>query len=156
MIGYQFKPIFELLCPKNFSFLGVYSSDEIPKRIKVQTFFIFNTAKSSESGLHWIAIYKSNLHTIEVFDPLGTSDIYIKSILGHLGRKFLFLSYPTQPSTSKLCGEYCIYFIVNRLFNTDQSFQETIDEIFSKNTHKNEKKIIKFIALEIPSHLLDG
>lgn len=156
MIGFQFKPILELLCPKNHAFLGVFSSDEIPLSMKIHSFFIFNTAESFETGRHWIIVWKEDRHSLECYDPLGSTSPYVLNKIGHLGRKLLYLSYPTQPKKSTLCGEYCIYFIVKRLFNVDQSFEECISELFSHNVEKNEKKVKIFIEQNFPTTYLDG
>lgn len=156
MFGFQFKPILELLCTNNHTFLGVFSSDEIPLRMKIHSFFVFNTSESHEIGRHWILVWKEDINTLEFYDPLGSTSDYVISKIGHLGRKFLFLTYPTQPRNSTLCGEYCIYFIVKRLFNVDQPFLEFINEIFCHNVQNNEEKLKKFISQNIPSTYLDG
>ena len=50
------------LCTSLFGkhFLGVFSSDEFPKKIKNNQLFIINTEPSNQKGLHWVAFFKKN------------------------------------------------------------------------------------------------
>ncbi len=52
-----------------------------------------------------------------------------------------------QDETSVLCGQFCIYFIVQRLFNDDLEFAELLNEIFSENVVENEHSVQDFLAL---------
>ena len=54
-------------------FSGVYSSDEIPK-LQTDTYAILNLDTSSESGSHWIAIYKDKSNETYVYDSFGRSN----------------------------------------------------------------------------------
>jgi hypothetical protein len=56
-----------------------------------------------------------------------------------------------QKSTTATCGLFCVYFIVHRALNFDQSLNELMTEIFSLDLEENENKVTKFC-----NHLLES
>ncbi len=43
------------------------------------------------------------------------------------------------------CGDFCIYFIVHRLFNDDLCLVDLLNEIFSKEDVANERVVHEFV-----------
>lgn len=72
-------------------------------------------------GKHWFLVLKIENH-FEVFDSLGTSEEEVKSRLGTSIKKCFFNSSPVQAAASVLCGQFCCYFALVRLYNADLRF----------------------------------
>ncbi|MBM3937186.1 MAG: hypothetical protein FJ333_00830 [Sphingomonadales bacterium] len=54
-------------------FAGIFSADNIPKKIKHKHFIILNTDFKDGPGKHWYVVVR--LHNLlECFDPLGVSE----------------------------------------------------------------------------------
>lgn len=84
----------------------------------------------------------------EVFDSLGCDPNFIKSSLPKYCKFVEYNSSAVQSKTSKLCGEFCLFFIQNRLLNLDLHFEEVCNLLFCDNCEKNEKSVIDFIHNE--------
>ena len=54
-------------------FLGVYSRDNLPNKIKAGT-YVINLDEYSDIGTHWIALYVNN-KTVTYFDSFGIEHI---------------------------------------------------------------------------------
>ncbi len=128
-------------------YLGVFASDQIPlEKIKLRNanFFVLNTDPSSQSGTHWVACFKHAYNSIsflqnnilskpenilEFFDSFGKSPAYYKFsfpqnleiVKGHS---------QLQSNYSSVCGQYCIYFLFQRVCNA-RSFSSIISDLLS-------------------------
>ena len=71
-------------CQNESRFNGVYSSDDLLKRIKDEAYAI-NLDKYADFGTHWIALYEANIGII-CFDSLGVKHVS-KEIEKFLGQK---------------------------------------------------------------------
>ena len=129
-------------------FKGTFASDQVQARCKTlrnRSFLICNTSPSKGPGRHWFLLLKlenhfgeSDVHLVEnpslsravlfpeVFDSLGTSREEVQSRLGTGVTKCFFNSSPVQPADSVLCGQFCLYFALVRLYNADQRFAKVI------------------------------
>lgn len=76
-------------------------------------------------GRHWFLILKLENH-FEVFDSLGISEGDVKSRLGTAVKKCFFNTSPVQAEDSVLCGQFCCYFALVRLFNADLRFAKVV------------------------------
>ena len=63
-------------------FIGVYSRDNLPDKIKGGA-YVVNLDEYSDIGTHWIALYVNN-KTVTYFDSFGVDDIpkEIKKFVG--------------------------------------------------------------------------
>jgi len=129
-------------------FVGVFAFDKLPKTIKPGFFYICNTADSSSSGEHWFAVYRRSTDVVEYFNSLGTSDNEItsfKEFVKYRGvKKLKFNNTRLQSETSENCGEHCIYFIYQRLYNQDIGFNELLNIIYDINPIDNDKRVTLF------------
>ena len=50
-----------------------------------------------------------------------------------------------QSYRSDTCGEFCLYFLVERVLNDDIEFEDLLKEIFTVNLKTNEDRVQKFI-----------
>jgi len=121
---------------------GIYAIDCIPTKIKDGHFFICNTDTSNGPGIHWFCLIRQG-HSIECFDSLGIDQKKKQIILSLPLMKQAFLrelefnTTQLQSSDSILCGEFTLYFLINRFHNQDLSFPNLINEIFDSSQEKN-------------------
>ena len=130
-------------------FDGVYSFDKIPTQIKLHHFIICNTDISSGSGKHWFCVFRSNKKFLECFDSLGVGpekQIFLKSVQFRGIRELNYNESPVQSVTSSACGEFCLFFLFERLHNLNFEFSDLINEIFSQNFERNEHRVREFYS----------
>ena len=124
-------------------FLGCFADDHL-RTLSFQSFpaFLFvNLDKSSQVGSHWICL-RVDRKTIEIFDPLGFNSklwpnkpFYLLNFLHNFSfsRKLIF-SVQIQPTSSFLCGFYCLFYVLMR-----QNFSfRNIQRKFSRKLYKND------------------
>lgn len=87
-------------------------------------------------------VYRNN-DRIELFDCLSPKKKIVK-LLRRYGVRIQSNIYPMMPEKSTLCGEYCLYFAINRFFNPQLDMHEVLKEFFSVNKFKNDKKVNNF------------
>ena len=126
-------------------FMGVFSIDNIPKKIKEQCFFVSNLIKSSEPGSHWISFIKSEPKTFEIFDSLGTNINNLRPYLKLSNNPDIkYNEAAFQTTNSSTCGLFAKMFLIEISFNFELKFNELLVEIFDKNPEINEKIVLKF------------
>lgn len=141
----EFYPILEKFENLKSLFIGTYTADKLPKRIKTYQFAILNTDSSEGGGLHWYCLYKYSSSSLEIFDSLGINTEK-KEFISH---NFKFpnikeVEYNTtqfQKNDSISCGKFVLYFIINRIYNLDHSLKDILEEIFVKDLEENERKV---------------
>lgn len=149
MLGIQLNEFFESLPNFKRFFLGVYSIDTCPKKIPLNHFLICNTDLSSGSGLHWFALFRFSRQDIECFDSLGVNQdkLEVLKSLNFIGvSNLIFNVTQVQANDSASCGQFCLYFLIERLHNLDFSFDELMNELFVSDLNKNEDEVQKFIS----------
>ncbi len=100
---------------------------------------------SSGPGLHWFVLVRREDILYEVFDSLGTSKSFIKSVLKHKAGLCDFNESPLQTQSSTACGEFCLFFILHRYFNEDLDLHDILDEFFTQNLAENEVIVKNFL-----------
>ena len=90
-------------------FIGVYSRDNLPNKIK-DGGYVINLDEYSDIGTHWIALYVNN-ETVTYFDSFGIEHIpkEVKKFISN--RNIISNIYKTQNYDSFMCGYFCIGFI---------------------------------------------
>jgi hypothetical protein len=128
-------------------FIGVFSIDTLPKVIKYRKFCICNTDVQSGNGKHWICFVRTCKNSIELFDSLGIDDEK-KSLISRFCKfkvnEIVFNETQFQANFTSTCGLFVLYFIFERLFNLDFSFDEILNDIFDEDLMKNEEKVTQF------------
>ena len=83
-------------------FIGVYSRDNLPDKIKDGS-YVINLDEYSEIGAHWIALYVNN-NTVTYFDSFGTEHIpkEVKTFIGN--RNIISNIQRIQNYDSIMCG----------------------------------------------------
>ena len=90
-------------------FIGVYSRDTLPNRIKNGA-YIINLEEYSDIGTHSISLYVNN-KTVTYFDSFGIEHIP-KEVKKFIGNKNIITNiYRIQNYDSIMCSFFCIGFI---------------------------------------------
>ena len=119
-------------------FIGVYSRDNLPGRIKNGA-YVINLDEYSDNGTHWIVFHVNN-KTVTYFDSFGIEQIPIevKKFIGN--RNIISNIYRIQNYDSIMCGYFCIGFI-DYIFKGKSLTDYT--NLFSPNKFKkNDDKIL--------------
>ena len=118
-------------------FIGVYSRDNLPDKIKDGA-YVINLDEYSDIGTHWIALYANN-KTVTYFDSFGIENIpkEVKKFLGN--RNVISNIYRKQNYDSIMCGYFCIGFI-DYMFKGKSLTDYT--NLFSPNNFKKNDDII--------------
>jgi hypothetical protein len=127
------------------NFIGVFACDRLPTHIKrFPTSLICNTAPSSDPGRHWVAFYFKDSRNVEYFDSYGRApdNMYFLNFINRNVKHYDYSEKPLQSFHSDLCGEYCIYYLLQRSRNVSQ---RKFLRKFSNNRKLNDEKLVKFI-----------
>ena len=146
MLNIEFEEYFQK-CPAVLPhFLGVYSINTFPKKLKTKTFFITNMSKSHDLGSHWVSKVKSSPNVVEIFDSLGTKYDILKPYLNfHKKPNIIFNDCAFQLPTSTTCGYFAITFCINRCLNFDLKYKEVLAHVFTNDLNKNETIVTDFV-----------
>ena len=90
-------------------FIGVYSRDNLPDKIKDGA-YVINLDEYSDIGTHWIVLYVNN-KTVTYLDSFGIEHIpkEVKKFIDN--RNIISNIYKIQNYDSIMCGYFCIDFI---------------------------------------------
>ena len=91
-------------CQNEPRFIGVYSRDNLPDKIK-DGVYVINLDEYSDIGTHWIALYLNN-KTVTYFEHIPKE---VKKFIGN--RNIISNIYRIQNYDSIMCGCFCIGFI---------------------------------------------
>lgn len=114
MDTYQLKKV--LKADLGSSFAGVYALDIIPKHLNFkEKAMVINTDPQDQPGAHWVCLYLDG-DTIEYFDSYGFPPLYkeIQEFIERNSHHMIYNGRRYQDFTSKVCGEYCVYFLHHR------------------------------------------
>lgn len=122
--------IHEILKRYKGRFLGVFPLDEIPDltRFKTQKALIFNEDPAGKPGTHWMALFlmpRGGEPTVQYFDSYGRPPV-----LKFPGFKVRYNKFRLQSFFSIVCGQFCIYFVHQRL--RGKSFSAIISTLRKK------------------------
>ena len=118
-------------------FIGVYSRDNLPDKIKDGA-YVINIDEYSDIGTHWIALYL-NTKTVTYFDSFGIEHIP-KEIKNFTTNKNIIANiYRVQNYDSIMCGYFCIKFIDYMFMGKSLT---DYNNLFSPNNFKKNDDII--------------
>ena len=118
-------------------FIGVYSRDNLPDKIKDGA-YVVNIDEYSDIGTHWIAFYVNN-KTVIYFGSFGIEHIS-KEVKKLVNNKNILVSiFRIQAYDSVICGYFCIGFI-DYMFMGKSLTNYT--NLFSPNNFKRNDDII--------------
>lgn len=93
-------------------FMGIFTSDKIPKNIKIGYMIIVNLDSSGQSGSHWVAVCKDKKGTIWVYDSFGRSIHKILPDIYNKRRKIKSTERDLEQDIEESnCGARCLAFL---------------------------------------------
>ena len=116
-------------------FIGVYSRDNIPDKIKDGA-YVINLDEYSDIGTHWVALYVNN-KTLTYFDSFGKE---VKKFIGN--RNIISNIYRIQNYDSIMYGYFLIGFI-DYMFK-GKSLTDYINLFSPNNCKKNDDIILNY------------
>ena len=118
-------------------FIGVYSRDNLPDKIKDGA-YVINVDEYSDIGTHWIALYVNN-KTVTYFDSFGIEHISkeVKKIFNN--KNIIANIFRIQACDSVMCGYFCIGFIDYMFMGKSLT---NFTNLFSSNNFKRNDDII--------------
>lgn len=144
MLASEFDIVLEHYPFLKQKFSGCFSSDNIPKSLKLGHFIICNTDSSFGEGKHWYCFSRIVKEEIECFDSLGITGekyLFLKNCSFGGVKKLIFNKTAFQKDDSTSCGKFVIYYIFERFFNQDIDFHTLLEEIFVKDLNINEQRV---------------
>ena len=118
-------------------FIGVYSRDNLPNKIKDGA-YVINLDEYSDIGTHWIALYKNN-KTVTCFDSFGVEHMP-KEIKKFTNNKNIIANiFRIQAYGSVMRGYFCIGFIDYMFMGKSLT---DYNNLFSPNNFKKNDDII--------------
>lgn len=125
-------------------FQGVFSSDQLPKRVfRRPAIIIANTDPSYKSGQHWIAFYFHDFKTAEYFDSYGQQPLNSEFLkfLNCNSKKITINKQQIQGYFSDTCGHYCLLYSLYKSKN--KSMKLFVNQFKSTDYNFNDKKVVK-------------
>ena len=120
-----------------------FHSQKSPFRIVV-----IKTSYFTVLFIYTLTYFNIKREAIEVFDSLGVNEEKLNNIKQYFKfRGIKTLEYNEskfQSETSESCGLFVIYFLIERLYNLDLTFDDILEDIFDINSALNEDKVIRF------------
>ena len=87
---------------------------------------------------------KSHFSLPIAFSVLGAKESFIEKLKKY-DSIVKFNNSPVQAPFSDKCGQFCIAFLLMRIFNIDQTFGESLNSLFSADLEQNEIRVLDFI-----------
>ena len=122
-------------CQNEPRFIGVYSRDNLPDKIKDGA-YVINLDEYSDIGTHWIALYLNN-KTVTYFEHIPKE---VKKFIGN--RNIISNIYRIQNYDSIMCGCFCIGFI-DYMFK-GKSLTDYTNPFSPNNFKKNDDIILNY------------
>ena len=129
-------------------FRGVCTIASIPD-LEEHQFVIFNLSPSPP-GSHWAylclrAIDENQKKHYELIDSLGVDE---KTITSNFPADSFYIYNKTalQPTDSKKCGLYCVYYAALKAENEDLDFYDLTRLAFTKSVSINDARVTEFFT----------
>ena len=123
-------------------FLGVFSSDTLPPRVRSPGCLICNTAPSTMPGEHWIAMFFTTNET-EYFCSFGRPpNNAIADYMKSLGKPIRRSGKVMQSAETTACGQFTIFFLHLRCRGVPY---ETLVKAFANNRLVNSRLSTMFV-----------
>ena len=115
MDEHELETIGKRLLPKKY-FLGVFSLDSLPQRLKGHQMCIVHRTQPNGVG-HWFSIFKQSKRIIELFDSLIAPQDVRDTISQHFDCHVYSNNQRYQMPGTDTCGIFSLYFLFHRFLN---------------------------------------
>ena len=125
-------------------FRGVFSRDNLPKRIRKEECGIINLDDFSGPGTHWVCWRNGSDEDIcEYFDSFGLPmPTEVMEYLIKSGKTLFYSPDEIQERSSVLCGYWCLYYLFERQ-NGKNIFEVLHNPAFNPNNQMVNYEFIK-------------
>ncbi len=120
--------------------IPIVTMDDLPPVRVRPSFLLVNTDTSLGRGKHWIVLHFPKQPPDELFDPLGRSTSYYR--LERYLKNGRTVLDPIQSRRSRLCGLFCLYYIILRIGG--HSLEDVERRFFSENLDRNDRLLKDF------------
>ena len=131
------------------TYVGCYAADDLIS-LSFNTWpwaLVTNISPARESGLHWVAFYSSAAGHLEFFDSYGQSaaEVYgfTDFVEKHGYKRYACSTSILQSSSSAVCGQFCIYFIVLRC--DGNNLADILATFYQKQPGLNDNLVVRFV-----------
>ncbi|EFP00494.1 hypothetical protein CRE_21804 [Caenorhabditis remanei] len=130
------------------SFCGVFPSDHHPVITRLPCSFIWNTAPSSDSGEHWVALWIDDRNFAHFMDSSGSEPQkgFLDFFSKNCGKWKKTFGKPVQGILSNVCGYYCIHFLIRKAMKQSN---KRIRHPFTTNLGKNDDFVVKWVKTHL-------
>ena len=98
-------------------FRGTFPVNKLPPVSQYPSCYVVNNQTENLPGQHWIAIWVDEKRVGEVFDSFGMlPPTWIQLWMNRNCRYWTYNQKLYQNPLTNLCGAYCIYYLVHRIF----------------------------------------
>ena len=138
----------DLAKKNNLPLVGIYSKDELPKRVKVGSYIVNLQDSTDGQGSHWCLIKIFDKKNAIWFDSFGQAlPLEVLSFLKHY-KPVPYSNRHIQNIDSSRCGLYCI--ACDRYMSTikRRSMLEQFDDflnMFTADTKKNDAILVGYL-----------
>lgn len=124
---------------------NVYAADRIPTILEKPCAIIVNTDNHDSPGQHWCAIFINKQENGFFFDSYGLPPInfYHRTALERNCKKYTWNTKCLQQLKSKVCGQYCVFFLHYMCFGQKKNFI-SFNNLFTRYKSKNDSMILSF------------
>ena len=127
-------------------------NNKITKRL--QSFpvaLIVNTDKRIDPRKHWVVFCVSSRTKGEFFDSCGNTPSYysnaFKKFFDRNGIKLMYKDKRLQGYDSSVCGQYCVYYLLQRCRGMGMKF---VVEPFTQNYANNDQFVYSYVNRAFP------
>jgi hypothetical protein len=114
-------------------FLGCFARDELPEFVPRPSCLIANTDLAGDGGKHWVAFYFTDDDKGEFFCSYGSPPFEYEEFYKLLNTTYDFIWFDRrlQSNKSYSCGQYCVYYLVNRYHgrSDDEIMEDFTDDL---------------------------
>jgi hypothetical protein len=142
----EIKYILKNTLPSKVQLIVCSANQLLNCELNKPSMFVVNTDQSEDPGSHWVSFYFPQHDVPEFFDSLGHPPEhyhkYFQSILITHGPCYVHNVTRIQAYNSCLCGEYCIYFLINR--SEGFGYEKILCQFMENCLYRNDVKIMKY------------
>ncbi len=128
----------------NVQCVGVFPLDKIPSPKSRPECLVVNLDTHDKPGSHWVAMHINQDGFGELFDSYGRYPVKkeVKKYLNSYSEDWNFNSTQIQSLISSTCGQYCIYFLYQRVRGVSMS---DIVDVFSNDLNANDSIVSEWV-----------
>lgn len=127
-----------------YQFQGVYSANNLPRRLQKGQSLILNCCNSNLPGKHWLCLYQNSDDVLEMFDSFGNSpNVYGLNEKLPYSNIYIYNRKQLQGWTSNVCGVYCLFYLYYK--TRDFPVDKIVNSAFSNDYNQNDCIVVDYV-----------